>query len=367
MQESPVPEQLVVVGLGNVGLPTALLLAVAGFDLVLVDGDTMEEKNLSRQLYRPCHVGRPKAECAAEVLQGFRPSLRCDSVVDDCRNLGPGFWRGHRAVFGCIDSLVVEAWLGSMTQLVGAALIRPATTGAAGGAGSATVRYYPAEGGACPQCWWDETAYAVAARRVSCGSNREVNPSAGIDQTAEDGFIAAGLAVRAFAGRSNSSWRLQLAGVGEAARLGVTPLEPKADCPGRHGAPPSVPVEPGPELTLGNLFQLAAGHLGSRVGEVSLDTSLQPLVPLAGCCRCGLTAEPAFLRFPRGSRTCGRCGRELDLAKESPVVTESDLGDLGALPIERLRPPKGWGGVFRAKSAEILVYLLAGEQAAAKE
>ncbi len=62
-----------VVGLGGLGGHIASLLCAAGIGkLVLVDGDTVSEHNLQRQiLYRENQVGLPKAECAKKSLEAL--------------------------------------------------------------------------------------------------------------------------------------------------------------------------------------------------------------------------------------------------------------------------------------------------------
>ncbi|MCU7827351.1 ThiF family adenylyltransferase [Kitasatospora sp. DSM 101779] len=64
-----------VIGLGGAGSLLALALAAAGIGrLTLVDGDTVEVSNLTRQiLYSPNQAGLGKADCLAEQLEQFSP------------------------------------------------------------------------------------------------------------------------------------------------------------------------------------------------------------------------------------------------------------------------------------------------------
>lgn len=64
-----------VIGLGGAGSLLAHALTAVGVGaLTLVDGDTVEESNLVRQiLYNPDQSGRGKADCLAEQLQRFSP------------------------------------------------------------------------------------------------------------------------------------------------------------------------------------------------------------------------------------------------------------------------------------------------------
>lgn len=63
----------VVVGVGGTGSPLATLLARAGVgELVLVDGDSLEETNLNRvRGYKKADVGSPKASVLAEYIKGL--------------------------------------------------------------------------------------------------------------------------------------------------------------------------------------------------------------------------------------------------------------------------------------------------------
>ena len=60
-------------GVGGLGSWSAYALACCGVgELVLVDGDVVEESNFNRQiLYRERDLGRPKVEAAAEALAAF--------------------------------------------------------------------------------------------------------------------------------------------------------------------------------------------------------------------------------------------------------------------------------------------------------
>jgi molybdopterin-synthase adenylyltransferase len=74
--------RVVVLGLGGLGSWASYALACCGVgELVLVDGDRVEESNLNRQvLYRERDLGRLKAEAAAEALAAFDSACRLDVV-----------------------------------------------------------------------------------------------------------------------------------------------------------------------------------------------------------------------------------------------------------------------------------------------
>jgi bacteriocin biosynthesis cyclodehydratase domain-containing protein len=70
--------RIVMLGLGGLGSWASYALACCGVgELVLVDGDRVEEANLNRQiLYREGDVGRLKVDAAAEALAAFNSACR---------------------------------------------------------------------------------------------------------------------------------------------------------------------------------------------------------------------------------------------------------------------------------------------------
>ncbi len=72
-----------IAGCGGLGSNVAMLLARSGVqDMLLIDYDVVEPSNLNRQLFFPRHVGMPKVQALAEILQELNPKIRLE-----CRNL----------------------------------------------------------------------------------------------------------------------------------------------------------------------------------------------------------------------------------------------------------------------------------------
>jgi molybdopterin-synthase adenylyltransferase len=75
--------RVTMLGVGGLGSWAAYALACCGVgELVLVDGDRVEESNFNRQiLYRERDIGRPKVDAAAEALAEFDSALRLETVA----------------------------------------------------------------------------------------------------------------------------------------------------------------------------------------------------------------------------------------------------------------------------------------------
>jgi bacteriocin biosynthesis cyclodehydratase domain-containing protein len=90
--------RVLVLGVGGLGTWASYALLCCGVgELVLVDGDHVEESNFNRQiLYRERDVGRAKAEVAAEVLAEFDSTCGLTAVArrlesaDEVRELAEG-------------------------------------------------------------------------------------------------------------------------------------------------------------------------------------------------------------------------------------------------------------------------------------
>jgi bacteriocin biosynthesis cyclodehydratase domain-containing protein len=76
--------RIVVLGVGGLGGWSALSLACCGVgEMLLVDGDLVEESNLNRQvLYSEADIGRPKVEVAAERLGAFNSRMRLQTIPE---------------------------------------------------------------------------------------------------------------------------------------------------------------------------------------------------------------------------------------------------------------------------------------------
>jgi molybdopterin-synthase adenylyltransferase len=81
-QASLESSRIVVLGVGGLGGWSALSLACCGIgEMLLIDGDEVEESNLNRQiLYTEADIGRSKVEAAGERLEAFNSAMRIRTI-----------------------------------------------------------------------------------------------------------------------------------------------------------------------------------------------------------------------------------------------------------------------------------------------
>ena len=105
--------RVLVVGVGGLGSPAALTLALAGVGtLGLVDADRVELSNLHRQiLHSTPDIGRPKVDSATEKIQKLNPSI---TVVTHNERLHAG---NLAAIFAGYD-FIIDATDGVATKFL---------------------------------------------------------------------------------------------------------------------------------------------------------------------------------------------------------------------------------------------------------
>lgn len=104
-QERLESSRIVVLGVGGLGGWSAWSLACCGIgEMLLIDGDRVEESNLNRQtLYTEADVGRVKVEVAAERLGAFNSATKLKTIAERMD--------GEAAIAGVIDGydVVIDA------------------------------------------------------------------------------------------------------------------------------------------------------------------------------------------------------------------------------------------------------------------
>ncbi len=97
---------VMIVGVGALGCEIAKDFALMGIGkIVLVDLDTIETSNLSRQmLFKPGDEGRPKSEVAAERLKDMNPFLEVDYYFEKLQKLPMSVYEECDVVIAALDN-----------------------------------------------------------------------------------------------------------------------------------------------------------------------------------------------------------------------------------------------------------------------
>jgi len=97
---------IMIVGVGALGCEIAKDFALMGIGkLILIDLDTIETSNLSRQmLFRPGDEGRGKAEVAAERLKQMNPYIKVDYYFEKLQKLPMSVYEESDVVIMALDN-----------------------------------------------------------------------------------------------------------------------------------------------------------------------------------------------------------------------------------------------------------------------
>ncbi len=97
---------IMIVGIGALGCEIAKDFALMGIGkLILVDLDTIEISNLSRQmLFRPGDEGRSKAEVAAERIKEMNPYLKVDYYFEKLQKLPVSVFEEADVIIAALDN-----------------------------------------------------------------------------------------------------------------------------------------------------------------------------------------------------------------------------------------------------------------------
>lgn len=126
--------KVLVVGAGGIGSEILKNMAMAGFrNVELVDLDTIDVSNLNRQfLFRPEHVGKPKAEVAAAAAKAFNEDCNVNyhyGNVKDSSKFNVNRIKGFDIVLNALDNIDARRHVNRLCLAAMVPLIDSGTTG----------------------------------------------------------------------------------------------------------------------------------------------------------------------------------------------------------------------------------------------
>ncbi|MHA2298639.1 MAG: ThiF family adenylyltransferase [Candidatus Hodarchaeales archaeon] len=130
-QDIVASSRFLVVGAGGTGCEVLKNLSLLGIGyLIIVDPDTVEYSNLSRQLfYTKDDVGKPKAEVAASKIKLLNPSGKVEHYVNKIENLPDSLLLDSDVILGCLDNWHARMHLNTFCFESGKPLVDSATDG----------------------------------------------------------------------------------------------------------------------------------------------------------------------------------------------------------------------------------------------
>ena len=114
--------RVLVVGAGGLGSPLIEYLAAAGVGSIgIVDDDTVSASNLNRQiLYDMSQVGKPKANCAADIVRRMNPDCKVQAyrmrLTDSNAN---DLFGKYDVIADCTDNLATRYVIDRHTKVLG--------------------------------------------------------------------------------------------------------------------------------------------------------------------------------------------------------------------------------------------------------
>jgi molybdopterin/thiamine biosynthesis adenylyltransferase len=223
------------VGVGGLGSPVAIALAVAGVGTIgLADDDEVEETNLHRQiLFREADVGAKKTAAAARSIGVWAGGAPVRVVVHDTRLLPANaveLVRGYDVVVEGSDNFATKFLTADACAVAGVAVVHGAAVRWHG-----TALAVGPEGRPCYRCLFEDLPREYAP---GCAEAGVVGPVVGVV-----GALQADLALAILSGRGPFGTLVTFDGKADVLRRRVIAPRPGCDLCGSDG--PTRPIDAG--------------------------------------------------------------------------------------------------------------------------
>ena len=319
---------------GNIGshlVPHLARMPEVG-ELILIDRDRYESRNLSSQAIGSRDVGRPKAEVAAARSRAIRPAVRAIPVVRDVEALPMGRLRAD-LILACLDTRRARQRVNELAWRLGVPWIDAGVL--ADGLLARVDVFVPGPRSPCLECGWSDRDYEALEQSYPCAPGAVGAPTdapsglgalAAALQAIECGKrLSAGVALggsRLSAGAENDGARddgVQLVLDASAHRYYRTARRKNPECRlGSHDVWEIEELGRRPaEVSLADLFENArddrrASDAAHREG-LGLRVEGQRFARELACPGCGLrrTLLNLAARLEPAERVCPRCGAAL--------------------------------------------------------
>ena len=334
---------LVVVGAGNVGLPTVMTLGAVGqslelaWEIFVVDFDRVSAKD-TRKGYHPSLVGRFKADAALEMVRrahGDRAAEGVRPVVAAAQSV-PGLIRQAGAVFNGTDATLDAAFVSEEARN---SFELRLSTGVIGSTALHTIEVLP-PGFTLGDVSYDAAAWADAARH-ECRFGTPINSHAGVAQPfgAVTGALAVHFLLAYRRGPEQAGNRLVRIQGGDIWQ-----------CRGREGQQRVLVASREVSLTydvgLVRLYLEAGLRLGVGIDDLRLEFPV-PIVDR----RCGRSEHGGYRGFERQpvSGACPRCGEKTICVAAPRDLSLEETGDLVHRSLRAIHTPAGMRFTARAR------------------
>ena len=125
--------KVLIVGAGGIGCEILKNMVLMGYrSLELIDLDTIDVSNLNRQfLFRPEHVGKPKAEIASQAAMAFNPDCSIKYHYSNIKNekFNVAYFKDFDCVLNALDNVDARRHVNRLCLSAGVPLIDSGSTG----------------------------------------------------------------------------------------------------------------------------------------------------------------------------------------------------------------------------------------------